>query len=116
MSAQQNQINLGRENCIPFIILFPLLLEIIAQTAHGTAKPFLNVCGCCQEMGALELFALPGIVWYQMSYQANLAVFGLSSALSSRHNFYGHVFANGNIDPTSRQFDMCSISDISSVL
>ena len=73
MSAQQNQINLGRENCIPFIILFTLLLEIIARTAHGTAKPFLNVCGCCQEMGALELFALSGIVWNQKRYQMSLS-------------------------------------------
>ena len=47
MAAQQNQINLGKENgiplkgmvsCLRFFILFPGLFEIIAQSAHGTAK------------------------------------------------------------------------------
>ena len=49
MAAQQNQIKLGRENsislqgmvsCLPFL-LFPGLIEIVAQSADGTAKLFL---------------------------------------------------------------------------
>ena len=40
-----------------------------------------NVCGCCQEMGASGLFALWGIVsyqiWYQMSLSAQIGCVGV---------------------------------------
>ena len=47
MAAQQDQINMGKENlialqvmgsCLPFL-LFPGLFEIIAQSAYGSAIP-----------------------------------------------------------------------------
>ena len=51
MAAQQNQINLGNENCVPLqgavsclsLILFPGLFEIVAHSADGTAKLFLGM-------------------------------------------------------------------------
>ena len=51
MAAQQNQINLGNESCVPLqgmvcclaFILFPGLFEIVAQSADGTAKLFLGM-------------------------------------------------------------------------
>ena len=47
MAAQQNQINLGKENLIPLqemgsclhFLLFPGLFEIIAQSSYGSAIP-----------------------------------------------------------------------------
>ena len=70
MAAQQNQINLGKENLIPLqvwcaaslFLLFPGLFEIIAQSAHVSAIPSVNVCGGCEETVASWLFALWDIV------------------------------------------------------
>ena len=41
MSAQQNQLNLGKENCIPLQGMVSCLFEIVTQSADGTAKLFL---------------------------------------------------------------------------
>ena len=53
MAAQQNQINLGNENCVPLqgmvsclsFILFPglFVFEIVAHSPDGTAKLFLEM-------------------------------------------------------------------------
>ena len=71
MAAQQNQINLRNENGNPLEEIVSYLLSYIIPRSISDCCPiskwnsktlFLNVCGCCQEMGALGLFALWDIV------------------------------------------------------
>ena len=70
MAAQQNQITLGKENCIPLQgmvsclphYIIPWFIWDYCPISWWNSKTLsLNVCGCCQETGALRLFALRGI-------------------------------------------------------
>ena len=93
-------------------ILFPGLFEIVAQSADGTAILFLvswNVCGCCQEMGTLGLFALWGIVSYRKRYQ--IGCVGVEYRF--KRNIYTSILSRAHVS-SSPQFacQLCFVHTI----
>ena len=97
MAAQQNQINLGKENliplqvmgsCLPFL-LFPGLFKIIAQSAYGSAIPSVWMyVGVVRKWFVCDFWHF-GILFStkkgtNQTYQSNVAALGLSSALKAK--------------------------------
>ena len=63
----------GMVSCLHFQIIPRSICDHCPNSYWNSKTLSLDVCGCCQEMYALGLFALCSIVSYRKGYQMSLS-------------------------------------------
>ena len=96
-------------SCLPFYIIPRSIWDRCPISWWNSNTLSWNVCGCCQEMGALGLFALWGIVSYRKRYQ--IGCVGVEYRF--KRNIYTSILSRAHVS-SSPQFacQLCFVHTI----